>query len=135
AEGETEYGTGADAVRSRYYGESEELLPWYSWYSKNAKDRTWPVGTKKPNDLGLFDLHGNIYAWCQESYKEYPRTRPDEVSEDREDELSVDPTKNRVVRCGSFLYPASYIRSPYRYALSPRTLYLSVGFRVARTIR
>ena len=50
-------------MTSRYYGETEKLLEKCAWYLRNAKERTWPVGTKKPNDLGLFDMHGNVYAW------------------------------------------------------------------------
>ena len=43
---------------SRYYGETEELLPKYAWYDKNGRDRSWPVGNKKPNDFGLFERSG-----------------------------------------------------------------------------
>src|SRR5262249_36181670 len=72
-EAEVEYAPRAGAVTSRYYGETEELLERYGWYLKNSKDRTWPVGGKKPNDLGLFDLHGNVYTWCQEKLQsDYP---------------------------------------------------------------
>jgi formylglycine-generating enzyme required for sulfatase activity len=71
-EAEWEYACRAGAVTSRYYGETEELLDKYTWYFTNAHERTWPVGSKKPNDLGLFDLHGNVYTWCQESYQDYP---------------------------------------------------------------
>ena len=66
-EAEWEYACRAGTVTSRYYGETEELLKHYGWYAKNAELRTWPVGSKKPNDWGLFDLHGNIYCWCQNS--------------------------------------------------------------------
>jgi formylglycine-generating enzyme required for sulfatase activity len=71
-EAEWEYGCRAGAVTSRSYGETEELLDRYAWYFTNAHERTWPVGSKKPNDLGLFDLHGNVCTWCQESYQDYP---------------------------------------------------------------
>jgi formylglycine-generating enzyme required for sulfatase activity/tRNA A-37 threonylcarbamoyl transferase component Bud32 len=70
-EAEWEYACRAGAVTSRYYGETADLLDQYGWYSTNAHERTWPVGGKKPNDLGLFDLHGNVYTWCQESYRDY----------------------------------------------------------------
>ena len=53
-----EYATRAGAVTSRYYGETEELLPKYAWHVKNSQERTWPVGSFKPNDLGLFDVAG-----------------------------------------------------------------------------
>ena len=54
-EAEIEYATRAKAVTARYYGETEELLPKYAWYAKNSQEMTWPVGSLKPNDFGLFD--------------------------------------------------------------------------------
>ncbi|HLN31251.1 MAG TPA: protein kinase [Gemmataceae bacterium] len=59
-EAEWEYGCRAQTVTSRYYGETEALLGEYGWYQTNAAERSWPVGRKKPNDLGLFDMHGNV---------------------------------------------------------------------------
>jgi formylglycine-generating enzyme required for sulfatase activity/tRNA A-37 threonylcarbamoyl transferase component Bud32 len=70
-EAEWEYACRAGAMTSRSYGETAELLDKYGWYFDNADERTWPVGRKKPNDLGLFDMHGNVYAWCQERYRDY----------------------------------------------------------------
>ena len=46
-----EYVTRAGSVTRRYFGETEDLLPKYAWYTKNSKERTWPVGSLKPNDL------------------------------------------------------------------------------------
>ena len=71
-EAEMEYATRAGAVTSRYYGETEELLAKYAWYRRTRRRQTWPVGSLKPNDLGLFDVQGNVFTWCQESYKDYP---------------------------------------------------------------
>jgi formylglycine-generating enzyme required for sulfatase activity len=70
-EAELEYACRAGAVTSRYYRQAEELLAEYGWYLKNSKERSWPLGGKKPNDLGLFDMHGNVWNWCQESYQGY----------------------------------------------------------------
>ena len=70
-EAEMEYATRAGAMTSRYFGETEDLLPKYAWYTKNSQEKTWPVGSLKPNDLGLFDVQGNVYTWCQERYKGY----------------------------------------------------------------
>src|SRR5262249_54429099 len=65
-EAEWEYACRAGVETNRYYGESEELLGKYGVYSGNSRDhRSWPVGSLKPNDLGLFDMHGNLWCWCQ----------------------------------------------------------------------
>ena len=75
-------------MTSRYYGETDELLPKYAWYLKNSQEQTWPVGSLKPNDLGLFDVQGNVCTWCQERYKEYP-LRKGEAVEDKEDDYVI----------------------------------------------
>ena len=124
----------ARAVTSWYYGETEELLDKYAWYIKNAQDRTWPVGSKKPNDLGLFDLHGNVFTWCQESYKDYPAQKAGEASEDKEDVLSIVSKTSRVMRGSSFANPAVVVRSAYRSWVVPTARNYAVGFRPARTI-
>jgi formylglycine-generating enzyme required for sulfatase activity len=133
-EAEWEYACRAGAVTSRYYGETEELLPRYGWYNKNSGERARPVGKKKPNDLGLFDLHGNVFTWCQERFQgDYPASKNGEGIEDKEGELSTKSTVDRVLRGGSFNYPASVVRSANRYWLVPTSRNLYVGFRPART--
>src|SRR5262249_14824853 len=98
-EAEREYACRAEAVASRYYGEADELLGKYAWYLENAAGRTWPVGTKKPNDFGLFDMHGHVWNWCQESYHVYQEGR---VYDDREDSLPVKREVNRALRGAAF---------------------------------
>ena len=44
----------------------------YAWYMPNSQDRAWPCGQLLPNELGLFDMLGNVYEWCQEQYDRYP---------------------------------------------------------------
>jgi formylglycine-generating enzyme required for sulfatase activity len=120
-------------VTSRYYGEAEELLPRYGWYLKNSGERTWPVGGKKPNDLGLFDMHGNVHAWCQERNAGYPEAKADEAIEDKEDILNIDRNSTRVLRGGSFNFQASDVRSANRSRNVPTNRLNGVGFRPART--
>ncbi len=133
-EAEMEYATRAGALTSRYYGEMNELLPKYAWSFKNSQARTWPVGSLKPNDLGLFDAQGNVYTWCQERYKEYPAGKGGGAVEDQEDELVVTSTDRRVVRGGSFSDPASHVRSAFRDLTVPTDRDLMLGFRLARTL-
>jgi formylglycine-generating enzyme required for sulfatase activity len=132
-EAEMEYATRARAETSRYYGETEELLPKYAWYTKNSHEQTWPVGILKPNDLGFFDVQGNVYIWCQESYKAYPMGKGEETDEDKEDGLVISPTKSRVLRGGSFVSQALNVRSAYRVLNAPTYRSGYVGFRPART--
>jgi len=127
---EWEYACRAGAVTSRYYGETEELLGKYAWYSKNSQQVSMlPVGSLKPNDFGLFDMLGNEQQWCQDKMKslDVPRNDPD-------DEVLSDEEK-RVLRGGSFLLDAGYARAAHRVWGSPDSQNYHSGFRVARTIR
>lgn len=128
-EAEMEYATRAGAVTSRYYGETEELLPHYGWYIQNSEDRTWPVGRKKPNDLGLFDMYGNVWNWCQERL-----IRSERPVEDLEDTLMINPQENRVMRGGSFIVRPWNMRSANFDWNVPTLKTIFVGFRAARTL-
>jgi formylglycine-generating enzyme required for sulfatase activity len=133
-EAEFEYATRAGAMTSRYFGETEELLPKYAWYIKNAQDRTWPVGSRKPNDLGLFDAQGNLWEWSQEAYGQYSRTKGDQGVEDKDGEEVIISTRNRVLRGGSFNSRPSNVRSAARYEVVPTYGFIAFGFRPARTL-
>ena len=91
----------AGSTTSRYYGETDELLGHYAWYTKNTGDRLQRVGMKKPNDFGLFDVQGNCFTWCQEPYRQYPKAEGNEPVEDSEvppEDLAVISTDHRVLR-------------------------------------
>jgi formylglycine-generating enzyme required for sulfatase activity len=134
-EAEWEYACRAGAVSSRYYGSSEELLPRYAWYFSDADGRAWPVGQKRPNDLGLFDLYGNVRQWCQESGRAYEPGRDSAPAEDVEDKSAITHTVSRVLRGGAFDIQASFLRSADRYKGAPIVRNVMVGLRVARTWR
>jgi formylglycine-generating enzyme required for sulfatase activity len=132
-EAEMEYATRAGTVTARYFGETDDLLPKYAWYNKNAQQRTWPVGSKKPNDFGLFDVQGNVYAWCQERFRAtYPQGK--EAVLDQEDDLEIVSAFGRSLRGGTFDFYAMYLRSAYRDNNSPGNRLDGLGIRVARTI-
>jgi formylglycine-generating enzyme required for sulfatase activity len=97
-EAEWEYACRAGSVSSRYYGSSVELLPRYAWYAANSQERAWPVGQKRPNDLGLFDMHGNLWTWAQDVYAR-PRAAPGPaVIEDIEDTQNILDRNTRVLQ-------------------------------------
>jgi formylglycine-generating enzyme required for sulfatase activity len=134
-EAEWEYACRAGAVTARYYGESDELLPKYGWYEKNSPHQaTQPVGSTKPNDVGLFDMHGNVYTWCQESFRDYPPAKDGSAIDDEEDILYILSENSRVLRGGSFNNHASNVRSAYHYGLPPTNRNINVGVRLARTV-
>jgi serine/threonine protein kinase/formylglycine-generating enzyme required for sulfatase activity len=133
-EAEWAYACRAGAVTSRCYGDSEELLKHYAWYVRNANGRSWPVGSLKPNDLGLFDLHGNLWGWCQDRYQPYETAPGGKAIETKEDRTPLMDTEPRVLRGGSFSHPGS-VRSAYRNRLMPAYRGYDIGFRPARTLR
>jgi hypothetical protein len=59
----------AGSVMGYCFGEPQELFVRYGWSDANANTHAWPVGTLRPNDLGLFDVHGNLWQWCQDAFE------------------------------------------------------------------
>src|SRR5262249_23739273 len=84
-EAEWEYACRAGARTSHSYGRSVELLPRYAWFLDNSQDQAWPVGQKRPNDLGLFDMHGNVWNWVADPGYPYPQGPGLRVIIDQED--------------------------------------------------
>ena len=127
-EGEWEYACRAGATTSRYYGDAEELLGQYAWFIKTAQDRSWPVGSLKPNDWGLFDMLGNAFEWTADEYDSYP-------SGTVEDALKGDSVSNhsaRVLRGDSWNGQSRYARSASRGRNQPDSRDDVNGFRVVR---
>jgi formylglycine-generating enzyme required for sulfatase activity len=134
-EAEWEYACRAGVATSRYYGESKELLGTYAWFLDNSSNQGWPVAGKIPNDFGLFDMHGNVWNWCQDRYKSYPEDTGENAIDDVEDRLlAIKREDARVLRGGSFTLVAGLVRSAYRSWADPTYHYSNTGIRLARTI-
>jgi formylglycine-generating enzyme required for sulfatase activity len=102
-----------------------------AWYCGNSGGRSHDVGTKPANDWGLFDLHGNVWEWCNDWYGDY----------DLGSELDPDfnPTGpdiggSRVIRGGRWLLGSLHCRSGNRMMASPYFSGINIGFRVAMTV-
>ena len=95
-----------------------------AWHQGNAGNVLHYPGRLRPNELGLYDMSGNIWEWCGDWYGEYPadaQTNP----------AGPANGNRRVVRGGSFSYEASYSRVSQRNSLSPNYRSFVTGFRVA----
>jgi formylglycine-generating enzyme required for sulfatase activity len=135
-EAEWEYACRAGTVTSRPWGSSMSWAKEYACYGTLLiPPRPWPVGQLKPNDLGLFDMLGNVSEWCQGGSMPYPQGPPEQASEDREDATGVTAGTPRALRGGAFDSPAEELRSAYRFGKPPTAREPTVGFRVARTYR
>jgi formylglycine-generating enzyme required for sulfatase activity len=132
-EAEWEYACRAGAVTSRCYGSDERLLDRYAWYFTNAAERNWPVGGKLPNDFGLFDMHGNVWTWCQDIAFVYPSNIGGRAVEDKEDIRDISDRFSRALRGASFGYLASLVRCANRFYDRPSVRNVPVGVRPART--
>jgi eukaryotic-like serine/threonine-protein kinase len=133
-EAEWEYACRAGSTTARFYGASAELLPEYGWFLNNTTNRAMPVGLLKPNDLGLFDMYGNAWEWCQVPEVAYPENSTVPVVDTEEQAALVVGEEPRMVRGASFVNPAALVRSACRnrYNTTRRNYY--VGLRIARTI-
>lgn len=132
-EAEWEFAARAGTTSSRSFGNSEELLSHYAYYLLNGEDRAWPCGSLKPNDLGLFDMYGNVWEWCQDRWTSYWETS---AKEDRPDPTPIRDSENRVIRGGSFESPAKFVRSAFHdRSEKPIAASDEYGFRVVRTVR
>jgi formylglycine-generating enzyme required for sulfatase activity len=132
-EAEWEYACRSGAATSRYYGETWELLGKYAWYLENSKNRSWPVGSLKPNDFGLSDMLGNVFQWCQDAYHVYSLPAGGGVVEDLGDAAAATDKISRVIRGVTFLDQPCFIRSARRIWNLPQRHNYATGFRVART--
>ncbi|MCF6243812.1 MAG: formylglycine-generating enzyme family protein [Sulfurovum sp.] len=96
-EAEWEYACRADSEAQFCFGDDEGLLGEYAWYAKNAEGVTHDVGTKKSNDWGLYDMHGNVWEWCLDRYAEDYTDTPIDGSA-----YGIASEKGRVLRGGSY---------------------------------
>ena len=115
-----------------YYAGSD-LLKEIGWFNQNSHLETKVVGKQLPNNLGLYDMSGNVYEWCMDSYSEffYKSCHDRGVAIDplfRDEEAS-----HAVIRGGAWNYSAAYCRVSYRGSRRPSNRGVNHGFRLVLT--
>jgi len=125
-EAEWEYAARAGSSQAYYLRDDASQLDSYAWYNNNSQYQTQPVGQKKPNAWGFYDLHGNVWEWCQDWYQgPYgPAAQQDPSGPVR--------GLGRVMRGGSWFCNASACRSAARGYMLPETRIRLIGFRLVR---
>ena len=123
-EAEWEYACRAGTTTAYSFGDDSSELDDYAWWWRNSSGVPHPVGGKRPNPWGLYDMHGNAWEFCLDWFGGYP------------DEAQRNPTGPpvgvaRVARGGSFRHDARYFRSAYRFIRLPWVASVYGGFRVA----
>jgi formylglycine-generating enzyme required for sulfatase activity len=124
ARGGTKKAIEEEALSRSYYSGGGNAAE-FAWFDSNSNRETKPVKTKSPNELGLYDMSGNVWEWCWDWMGTYPK------------ELTKDPKglqagNIKVVRGGAWFTPVNLCRVTYRFWNVPSFKANSVGFRIAR---
>jgi serine/threonine protein kinase/formylglycine-generating enzyme required for sulfatase activity len=118
------------------FGHSVELIHAYAWNAGNSSGRTQPVGAKKPNDLGLFDMHGNVWEWTQDLIdpKKKLAIDPKRPLDDTDTPREVAFEQYRLQLGGSFGNQSIDVRPSFPSFNKTFQRHPAVGFRPARTM-
>ena len=120
-EAEWEYACRAGTTTDFASGSDEEMLRKYAWFQSN---RAVPCGSRLPNGWGLFDMHGNVWEWCQDWHEAYG-------GDDTTDPVGPSGGSVRVLRGGGWSVVAAFCRSGYRIWFRPDYRSNDFGFRPA----
>jgi formylglycine-generating enzyme required for sulfatase activity/tRNA A-37 threonylcarbamoyl transferase component Bud32 len=125
-EAEWEYSCRAGKAGARYsFGDDDRHLENYAWFNENSLGRTHPVGKKKPNAWGLYDMHGNAWEWCQDSWLPYQNSPVKDP---------LGGSGGGVIRGGSWSQAPMQCRSASRTGHPPGRRVNDFGFRVVLVV-
>jgi len=127
-EAQWEYACRAGTITAYNTGDGEAKFTDAGWYSRNSDNRTHPVGQKKPNAWGLYDMHGNVWQWCSDYYNE---EYPDGAATDP---MGPEKGSSRVLRGGCWYNFPDLCRAAYRNKFDPGTRRHGDGFRLVAAV-
>ncbi len=126
-EAQWEYAAGGGSTHNKWAGTNKENeLKNYAWYSSNSNSTTHKVGTKKPNELGIYDMSGNVWEWCEDKWHDNYKNAPKDGSA-----WEFGNSSYRVYRGGSWKDNSYGCRVAYR-PFDPARRHSILGFRLAR---
>jgi formylglycine-generating enzyme required for sulfatase activity/serine/threonine protein kinase len=127
-EAEWEYAArgGSAGSPTRYSGSNN--IDEVAWYTSNSGSKTNPVGRKKPNELGIYDMSGNVWEWCEDDWHDNYNGAPT----DGRAWIDSPRSNRRLLRGGSWYLLARHCRVSGRYRGSPDDRYSVFGFRLAQ---
>ena len=124
-EAEWEYACRAGADTAYCFGDGPSQLKDYAWFKDNSGSKPHPVGQKRPNLWGLYDMHGNVWQWCNDFYKvDYYQESPQESPK------GPKTGETKVVRGGAWKFSADSCRSGYRYNEDPGYVDACFGYDI-----
>ena len=124
SEAEWEYAARAGSTTAWYWGDDEGSAGDYAWFDGNGDAKTHPVGRRRPNVWGLYDMAGNVWEWTADWYGRYP-------AGDQQNPAGPQSGSIRVDRGGGATYGAGSLRSACRSGDDPEHRSRVVGFRCA----
>jgi len=125
-EAEWEYAARGGSKSEGYKYSGSKNVSGVAWYYQNSGSKTQEVGKKAPNELGIYDMSGNVYEWCSDCYgyySSYAQTNPYKST-----------GSDRVKRGGCWRNDALWVRVAYRNGRSPTDTNGTLGFRICRTV-
>lgn len=133
SEAEWEYAARGGTNTEYSFGDNKSLLDEYAWFFSNSGSGTHPVGGKKPNPFGLFDMHGNVFEWCEDTW--LPSTYSELTEGGVRDPIETRSNRRlHVLRGGSWSPGALFCRSSFRIAFDFGGRAQDFGFRVALSV-
>lgn len=132
-EAEWEYAARSGEKTAYSFGESVSDLEEYAWYTTNSLGQSQPVAQKLPNNFSLYDMHGNVWEWVHDVYKEYQAgEQKDPVAQ----LASTNPASAlHVMRGGCWGGIPKVLRSGNRSHIAPHMRWSFLGFRLQRSSR
>jgi formylglycine-generating enzyme required for sulfatase activity len=124
SEAEWEYACAAGGTNLFSFGDTTNQAEQFAWTMENSDATTHPVGQKRPNQWGLYDMHGNVWEWCNDWFAPYPATALTNPS-------GPGSSKFKVFRGGGWNQAIEFARSRNRFMMSPSNGIHFVGFRIA----